>query len=77
MIGKNSDYEVIRSGITKPSDAVRGKDLYYRCTECGGMISSVPRENVECPCGNIFIDYDYTRFVLRDYSAIEVVRKIS
>jgi len=69
------EYEVIKRGITDTSEAPRGKDVYYRCAECGGVIPSAPRDNVGCECGNIFIDFDYFRLAVRDYAAFEAVRK--
>lgn len=51
------EYEVIKSGIADTSEAPRGKDIYYRYAECGGVIPSDPKDNVGCPCGNIFTDF--------------------
>jgi hypothetical protein len=69
------DYEIIKDGITDTSEAPRGKDIFYRCTKCGGVIPSDPRENAGCSCGNIFIDIDYFRLAVRDYTKFQAIRK--
>jgi len=68
-------YEIIKRGISDTSEAPKGKGIYYRCAECGGVIPSSPRDNVGCRCGNIFIDIDYFRLAVQDYSKFEAVRK--
>jgi len=76
MMSKKENYEMIKSGIADTSEAPRGKDIYYRCAECGGVIPSNPKDNVGCPCGNIFIDFDYFRLAVKDLSKFDVVKKI-
>jgi hypothetical protein len=39
------------------------------------MIPSQPRDNVGCKCGNIFIDIDYFRLAIKDYSKFQALRK--
>lgn len=73
---KEAKYEVIKRGFSDTSEAPKGKDVFYRCTECGGLIASVPKENVGCRCGNIFIDIDYFRLAVRDYSKFEAVQRL-
>ncbi len=68
-------YEVIKSGIADTSEAPRGNDVYYRCPKCGGLIPSNPKDNVGCPCGNIFIDYDYFRLAVNDLTQFEAIRR--
>lgn len=69
-------YEVIKNGIADTSEAPRGKEIYYRCTACEGVVPSDPRKNIGCACGNIFIDVDYFRLAVRDYVQFQVIRKI-
>ncbi len=71
-----SDFIVIKEGIADTSEAPRGKGILYRCMQCGGVVPSDPRDNVGCSCGNIFIDIEYFRLAVRDYSKFQVVRKI-
>ena len=71
----NSAYEVVKKDMVDSSEAPRGKDILYRCTLCGGVIPSVPRENVGCSCGNLFIDVDYFRLAVRDYAKLEAIRR--
>ena len=60
--------------ITDTSQAPKGKEYYYRCMECGGVIPSIPKDNIGCECGNIFIDIDYFRLAVKDYSKMEVLK---
>ncbi len=68
------EYEIVASKIKDTSEAPKDKNLFYRCLSCRGVIPSIPKDNVGCECGNIFIDIDYWRLVIRDYSLFEVVK---
>jgi len=72
---KNLDYEVIAYDISDTSQAPKGKDVYYKCTLCGDIIPSQPNDNIGCKCGNIFIDIDYFKLAIKDYSKFQAVRK--
>ncbi len=72
-----TEYEIIQAGISDTSEAPRGLDVFYRCSECGEIIPSDPRDNVGCSCGNIFVDIDYFRLSVRDYSKFEAVKRIN
>ncbi len=55
--------QVYRSSeFANPSKLPKGKNVFYRCLECGKAISSVPPRSVGCECGNISIDLDMMRF---------------
>ncbi len=73
-MNREAKYEVIKRGIADTSEAPKGKGVFYRGTECGELVSSVPKENVGCRCGNIFIDIDYFRLAVRDDSKFEAVK---
>jgi hypothetical protein len=60
--------------ISDTSQAPKGKEYFYRCAACGGVIPSTPRDNVGCECGNIFIDLDYLRLAVKDYTKFEVLQ---
>jgi hypothetical protein len=72
----DDEYEVVSNGFTRTSDVPKDVDLFYRCTECGSVIPSVPDDNIGCDCGNVFIDKDYWRLVVVDLAKMEVVKKI-
>lgn len=72
----DDEYEVVASGFTRTSDVPKDDDLFYRCTECGSVIPSVPNDNIGCECGNVFIDRDCWRLVVVDLAKMEVVKKI-
>lgn len=67
-------YSIIRRGIERPSQALRAPNVSYRCELCGGMVPSMPADNVECRCGNIVIDIEYHRLYIKDYSRIQIVQ---
>lgn len=71
----NDKYEFLATGFKKTSDIPKDGDLYYRCLKCEGIIPSVPKKNVGCQCGNVFIDKDYWRLVVEDISKLEVLKK--
>jgi len=56
------------------ADVPRDDDLFYRCLMCGGVIPSVPDDNIGCTCGNIFIDKDTWRLIVVDLSKLQVIR---
>lgn len=68
--------ELLAYKFTKSSEIPKGDELYYRCADCRRIIPSVPKKNLGCECGNIFIDRDYWRLVVADLSKIEILRKI-
>jgi hypothetical protein len=67
------NFKVIADNITNTGQATKGKKIYYLCTACGEAIPSIPADNVGCKCGNVFIDIDYFRLVIRDYKHFKVV----
>ena len=71
----NQQYEVIQENITSTREAKKGKDIFYKCMICDGVIPSQPDDNIGCKCGNVFIDIDYFRLAIRDYSKFQVIRK--
>ena len=69
------EYEVIGTNYKLTSEIPRDKDIFYKCMECGGIISSTPKGKMGCKCRDIFIDKDYGRLIVDDLSKIEVIRK--
>lgn len=49
--------EVIQLGADSVASARRGKDLFYKCLLCEGVIPSWPNDDVGCECGNISIEF--------------------
>jgi len=66
--------EVAEVKVQSASEAPKGPNIYYRCLRCSGLIPSQPDDNIGCECGDIFIDIDYFRLVVRDFETFEVVR---
>lgn len=56
-----------------PGDALpSGGDIYYECTDCNGVISSVPRIASACECGNL--TGNGGEAVIKDPSKVNPVR---
>jgi hypothetical protein len=68
-------FSVVRGDYTEKDKVERGADLFYLCGKCDEAIPSIPKDNVGCQCGNVFVDKDYFRLVVEDYSNFRVVRK--
>jgi len=73
---KDQKFKIISDKIKDTSEAMKGKDIYYKCTICGDIIPSVPNDNLGCQCGNIFIDVDYVRLAIDDYRHFLVIKKM-
>jgi len=71
----SNGYKVVAANFQSTTDIPKDDDLFYRCTDCGAVIPSVPTDNIGCTCGNVFIDKDYWRLVVADLSKFEVVSK--
>ncbi len=72
---KKYTYKIITENISDTSQAPKGEDVYYKCTLCGDLIPSLPKDNIGCKCGNVFIDIDYFRLAIKDYSKFQALRK--
>ena len=68
-------FELLGDNYTDTSEVPKDEDIYYRCLECGEIIPSVPKDNIGCRCGNIFIDKDCWRLVVTDIRKLEVLVK--
>lgn len=77
MRKNNYSYEIIRTGILSPMDAIIGKNIYYKCAICQKEIPSQPKDNISCDCGNIGIDKDMHKLYVEDNSKIIILRKVS
>lgn len=69
------NYQILQRKIKDTAEAERGRGIFYRCEKCGEMIHSVPKNNIGCKCGNIFIDVDYGRLAIDDYSKFIVLKE--
>ena len=67
-------FEIVGANYASTADIPKDDDLYYHCLDCGGIIPSVPNDNIGCDCGNVFIDKDYWRLVVADLSKMEVLK---
>ena len=69
-----NEYDVVAANFQNTRDIPKDDDLFYRCTDCGAVIPSVPEGNTGCTCGNVFIDKDCWRLIVVDLSRFEVVK---
>ena len=71
-----NDFEVLNSRVSHiHKRLVQETSITMR--KCGGVIPSIPDHSVGCQCGNVFIDVDYHRLSIDDYSGFEVLQKHS
>ena len=68
-------FQIIGMDYKNTADIPKDEDIFYRCTDCGDTIPSVPDDNIGCSCGNIFIDKDCWRLVIVNLTKMEVLRK--
>jgi coenzyme F420-reducing hydrogenase beta subunit len=74
---KNISYKNLNIRIHDTSEAIRGKDIFYKCNRCQSIIASIPKESVDCSCGNIGIDKDMNRLFVKDYSNFLILKRTS
>ena len=70
-------YIILGSNYQKTSDIPKGKDISYLCLDCGDIIPSIPKENIGCKCGNVFIDKDCWRLIIVDLTKLQTVKIIN
>ena len=54
--------------VDSPSEPPKGPNIFYRCAECGDEVPSQPQNNIRCSCGNIIIEVDCYRLMVRDFT---------
>jgi hypothetical protein len=69
-------YDLIGNEYDDTADVPKDHNIVYRCTECGGIVPSVPRSSIGCRCGNVIIDKDYWRLDVANFKGFEVLRKV-
>lgn len=72
---KDQKYEIIQDNVRDTSEAKKGNDIYYKCLKCQDIIPSIPKDNIGCKCGNVFIDIDYFRLAIKDFDYFQVLRR--
>ncbi len=71
-------YEVIAVGEAPSAGdhALRGREIFYKCTKCDTIVATAPKDSGGCRCGNIFVDVDAFRIDVDDISSLVVLRKV-
>lgn len=63
-------FEKVEHGAGEPLPS--GGDVFYECTECGHVISSVPYTPAACECGNL--SGNKGTATIRDPEKVKLVR---
>lgn len=69
--------QFIKIGVKDNPEAPIGRDIYYKCLHCEGLILSSVFDDVSCNCGMVSIDFCLHRLTIVDKKKFAVVRKIS
>jgi len=72
---KNTNYEILDIRISNTKDAIRGKDIFYKCNICQSIIPSTPKDSINCSCNNINIDRDLIRLFVKDFSNFVILKR--
>lgn len=49
-----------------------GDDRFFECLFCGTIVPTLPGDNTGCPCGNLRIDVDYGRAMVRNHGHLRL-----
>lgn len=74
---KKINYEPLNIQIKDISEAIIGRDIFYKCGICQMIIPSVPKDNVYCSCLNINLDKDMHRLFVKDKTQFFILRRIT
>ena len=69
--------ELVETGLKSVTGGTvhKGLTLFYQCTKCNGVIPSLPDSEVECRCGNVFIEFGpYFRMGVFDEGTLRILR---
>lgn len=66
---------IVKENLSEKDSVERGRGLFYLCGKCDDAIPSIPKESGGCTCGNVFIDKEYFKLDVENYSHFKVVRK--
>ena len=51
-----------------------GKNVFYQCEECSGVVSSLPEHFEECGCGNVEVDASSGRMSVLDPNRMRIFK---
>lgn len=54
-----------------------GDRLYYRCSLCGELIESIPRNSIICGCGNLRIDIFTGSLIEKHKGTARLLRRVA
>lgn len=58
----------------QPKGYPAGKNVFYECTQCSGVVGSLPEHFEECECGNIEIDASSRRMSVHDPNIMRIFK---
>lgn len=65
------EYQIIGRGYKDTADVPKGRNIYYHRSDSGVVIPSIPKDNIECGCGNMIIDTNYWRLAVFDFEKLK------
>lgn len=69
---KERSYLTFEPNQTKGYPA--GKNVFYECTLCSGVVSSLPEHFEKCECGNIEVDSSGGRMSVQDPNRMRIFK---
>jgi hypothetical protein len=72
---KKAIYVIVKTDIRDVNEAIRGKEIYYKCNKCQSIVPSIPKTNTHCSCNNINIDKDLNRMFVVDIANFVILKK--
>jgi hypothetical protein len=64
------------SAISNPGDAPRKDGVFNGCRICGTVFPSASTVSISCVCTNLCVDVDYVRFMVDDFDALQLLRRL-
>ena len=68
----SSNKNYIEFKVNQPTGYPAGKNIFYECLICGGIIESKPKHFSECDCQNITVDSSGGRLSISDHDKFKI-----
>lgn len=68
-------YKKLNQHFSDTNEIPKGKEYHYKCLKCCDIVKSLPKDNIGCSCGNIFVDIDMWRLWVEDLSQFAVLEE--
>ena len=71
---KNRNITVVPYDEDKDKGVPGGKNIFYLCLKCRGIIPSYPEDSMSCTCGNVYVDIGGARGGADDTSQFMILK---